>query len=118
MGRLCRGTDWAATPLGPVEAWPQSLRTAVAIVLASGFPMILVWGPELVQVYNDAYVPLIGRKHPDALAMPTHACWPEIRHLQEPIFERVFRGETVLVTEAHYPLARSGRTPRSSGRSW
>jgi hypothetical protein len=81
MGRLCRETDWAETPLGPVDEWPPSLKTAVALVLGSGFPMILVWGPELIQIYNDAYIPLIGQKHPDALGMPTHECWPEIRHL-------------------------------------
>lgn len=108
MARLCRETDWAATPLGPVEEWPQSLRTAVSLVLGSGFPMILVWGTELIQIYNDAYIPLIGQKHPAALAMPTHACWPEIFHLQKPIFERIFQGETINLAEAHYPLARSG----------
>jgi PAS domain S-box-containing protein len=68
--------------------------------------MILVWGPELIQVYNDAYIPLIGAKHPRAFGRPTHACWPEIRHLQEPIFARVFRGETVRLTEALYALDR------------
>lgn len=108
MGRLCRMVDWAATPLGPVDAWPESLRTIAATVLGSGFPMILVWGPELIQIYNDAYAPLIGQKHPAALAMPTHDCWPEIRHLQEPVFERVFSGETVNLVEAHYPLTRNG----------
>ncbi len=108
MGRLCREAEWAATPLGPVDAWPPSLKTTAATVLRSGFPMILVWGPELIQIYNDAYIPLIGQKHPSALAMPTHACWPEVRHLQEPIFRQVFNGETVNLIEAHYPLARNG----------
>ena len=60
MGRLCRETDWARTPLGPVDTWPHSLQTTAALVLGSGFPMILVWGPELIQIYNDAYIPLIG----------------------------------------------------------
>ncbi|HEV2149265.1 MAG TPA: PAS domain-containing sensor histidine kinase [Longimicrobiaceae bacterium] len=110
MAQLCREADWAATPLGPVDGWPQSLKTVAATVLGSGFPMILVWGPELVQVYNDAYVPLIGRKHPAALGMPTHECWPEIRHLQEPVFRRVFGGETVNLAEARYPLVRNGFT--------
>src|SRR5829696_4360691 len=95
MAVRCRALDWAATPLGPVEAWPPSLRTAAALVFGSTFPSILVWGPELVQLYNDAYAPLIGRKHPAALGVPTHACWPEIREVQEPLFARVFRGETV-----------------------
>jgi PAS domain S-box-containing protein len=102
----CRALDWAATPLGAVESWPTSLRTAVSVVTHSSFPMILVWGPELVQVYNDAYVPLIGSKHPEALGTPTHVTWPAIRHLQDPIFERVFRGETVTLVEAPYLLDR------------
>lgn len=102
----CRAFDWASTALGGVERWPTSLRTAVAIVAGSSFPMILVWGPDLVQIYNDAYVPLIGSKHPGALGAPTHLTWPAIRHLQDPIFERVFRGETVALTEAPYRLDR------------
>ena len=105
---LCRALDWSRTPLGSVERWPDSLLTATAIVLGSGFPMILVWGAELVQLYNDAYIPLIGVKHPRALGTPTHESWPEIRDVQTPIFDRVFRGETVQLTEARYLLDRSG----------
>src|SRR5829696_6265101 len=56
--------DWAAPPLGPVETWPASLRFAVRTVLVSRFPMVLTWGPEFRQFYNDAYAPLIGAKHP------------------------------------------------------
>ncbi|HUF28306.1 MAG TPA: ATP-binding protein [Gemmatimonadaceae bacterium] len=108
LAALCRDHDWAATPLGPVESWPQSLRTAAAIVLGAGYPMILVWGPRLVQLYNDAYASLIGRKHPHALGMPTHECWPALREIQTPIFEAVFRGETVRIVDAHYPLDRFG----------
>jgi signal transduction histidine kinase len=108
MAERCRNFDWSATALGPIDSWPQSLRTAVSLVLRSGFPSILVWGRELVQVYNDAYSPLIGLKHPGALGMPTHECWPEIRHVQEPIFVRVFSGETVNLMDAEYSLDRSG----------
>jgi signal transduction histidine kinase/CheY-like chemotaxis protein len=63
-GRIMASVDWAATPLGPVEAWPASLCLAVRTVLASRFPMVLTWGPEFRQLYNDAYAPLIGAKHP------------------------------------------------------
>ncbi|MDP9279473.1 MAG: ATP-binding protein [Gemmatimonadota bacterium] len=108
MAERCRNLDWSRTALGPIDQWPPSLRTAVAITLRSGFPAILVWGPDLVQIYNDAYSSLIGMKHPSALGMPTHECWPEIRHLQEPIFARVFGGETVTLKDAHYALDRSG----------
>ncbi len=64
---LARGLDWSATPLGPVAAWPQSLRSTVRTLLSSQYPMILTWGPEFTQVYNDAYAKLIGAGHPNAL---------------------------------------------------
>jgi signal transduction histidine kinase/CheY-like chemotaxis protein len=63
-GRLMAVHDWAATPVGPVESWPASLRFAVRTVLSSRFPMVLTWGPEHRQFYNDAYAPFIGAKHP------------------------------------------------------
>lgn len=66
-GRLLAGLDWSATPVGPVEGWPASLRYAVRTILASRFPMILTWGPEYTQLYNDGYATLIGAKHPGAL---------------------------------------------------
>ncbi|MGZ4645091.1 MAG: ATP-binding protein [Blastococcus sp.] len=63
-GRLMATFDWASTPLGPAESWPSSLRFAVRSVLVSRFPMVLTWGPDHLQFYNDAYAPLIGAKHP------------------------------------------------------
>jgi signal transduction histidine kinase/ActR/RegA family two-component response regulator len=63
-GRLMAAYDWSATPLGPVSSWPAALRHAVRTVLVSRFPMVLTWGPEYRQFYNDAYAPLIGVKHP------------------------------------------------------
>ena len=59
--------DWSATPVGPVDAWPQSLRSAVRVVLSSRYPMLLLWGPQYTQLYNDAYSALIGDRHPAAL---------------------------------------------------
>ncbi|MEU9508031.1 ATP-binding protein [Micromonospora sp. NPDC048170] len=66
-GRLMARLDWAATPLGPIDGWPQSLRSAVRMVLSSRYPMLLLWGDGFTQLYNDAYSALIGDKHPDAL---------------------------------------------------
>jgi hypothetical protein len=60
MGHLMRGYDWSTTPVGAVEDWPQSLRTAISILLASGYPMLVVWGPSFVQFYNDAYLSCPG----------------------------------------------------------
>jgi hypothetical protein len=63
-GELMARLDWSRTPLGPVAGWPQSLRAAVRIVLSSRYPMLLLWGPEFTQLYNDAYSALIGEQHP------------------------------------------------------
>ena len=67
MARRMSDKDWAASPLGPSEQWSQSLRTSVAIMLRSRYPMILTWGDQLVMLYNDAFIPTLGAKHPRAL---------------------------------------------------
>ena len=108
MAERCRAFDWAATQLGPVEQWPQSLRTAAQLTLANLFPAIVLWGPELVQIYNEGYRPILGVKHPAALGQATHACWPEVWHINQPIYERVLQGETLTFEDALYPLRRSG----------
>src|SRR5690348_2681343 len=78
MGAMMRAMDWAATPLGPVSGWPQSLRTTVSVVLGSSFPMMIAWGPDLWMLYNDAYLPVLGtQKHPRALGRPLLECFPE-----------------------------------------
>src|SRR5581483_3702515 len=59
-GRLARSVDWARTPLGAPDGWPRSLKTIVGVILRSRHPMFLWWGPELIQVYNDAYLPSFG----------------------------------------------------------
>lgn len=66
MGEITRNVNWAATVLGAPDAWPQSLRTTLSIILNSKFPMFLFWGPELICFYNDAYRPSLGNngKHP------------------------------------------------------
>ena len=64
MGSLMRSIDWAATPLGAVETWPQSLRMMVRFLLANRFPLLLWWGPEYIQLYNDAYRPVLGNQAP------------------------------------------------------
>ena len=69
-GRM-RAHDWSATPLGPVEAWPQSLEIAVSILLSSRYAMWLGWGPDFTFFYNDAYARMtLGAKHPWALGRP------------------------------------------------
>ncbi len=78
-GALIRSLDWSKTPLGPVDSWPASLKATVGIILNSRHPMFLWWGPELIQIYNDAYVPSFGQgKHPDAMGQRGKDCWQEI----------------------------------------
>ncbi|WP_460200848.1 GAF domain-containing hybrid sensor histidine kinase/response regulator [Scytonema sp. NUACC21] len=94
MGALMRSLDWSKTLVGPVNSWPQSLRTAVSILLASRFPMLIHWGPELVQFYNDGFRPILGDlKHPGALGQPAYPWWTEIWDVLTPMFERVLAGE-------------------------
>lgn len=78
MGQLIRARDWSQTPLGPVENWPQSLKTCIRIILTSRQPMFVWWGNELVNLYNDAYRSIVGGKHPEALGMPASEVWKEI----------------------------------------
>jgi hypothetical protein len=104
MRARCRALDWSRTPLGDVEAWPISLKIAAQTVLSGGFPMLVLWGPELIQLFNDAYLPFLGAKHTSALGQPTRECWPELWHINAPIFQRVMTGETVTLEEAHFPL--------------
>ncbi len=78
IGARMRAYDWAASPLGPVEAWPESLKTCVRIILTSRQPMFVWWGDELINLYNDAYQAIVGGKHPGALGMPAREVWREI----------------------------------------
>ncbi|AKJ01844.1 Chemotaxis protein methyltransferase CheR [Archangium gephyra] len=90
MGAHMRAFDWAATSLGPVEGWSQSLRSAVSICLTSRFPILIYGGPELLVIYNDAFIPYFGRKHPElALGRPGREAWPEIWHIIGPMLEGV-----------------------------
>ncbi|MEH1916554.1 ATP-binding protein [Nostoc sp.] len=78
MGARMREQDWSKTSLGPTQHWPQSLKTAVRIMLTSRQPMFVWWGEELINLYNDAYKTIIGGKHPEALGQPASYVWREI----------------------------------------
>ena len=108
MGARMRAFDWSATPLGPVEGWPGCLRTTASLVLASPFPSILLWGPELtVAGYNDAYQPQLGEK-PEALGCPFLDVWAEARETIAPQLERAMAGEIVSCNDARFTLLRNG----------
>ncbi|MGY1736423.1 ATP-binding protein [Geodermatophilus sp. SYSU D00684] len=108
-GRLMAAFDWSTTPLGPVETWPASLRYAVRTVLASRFPMILTWGPEYTQFYNDAYATLIGAKHPSAIGDDLRITLAEgWAALQEPVERAMATREASWIPQLLLLLERAG----------
>ena len=112
MGALTRAFDWSTTILGPVAAWPQSLRTTVNLLLSAKVPMFLWWGADLIQFYNDAYRPSLGNagKHPTALGQRGAACWPEIWPTISPLIAQVRAGgEATWSEDQLIPIYRKGR---------
>ena len=101
--------DWAKSPLGEANDWPQSLRTAVDIVVHSPMPMLLLWGSELIQLYNDAFALLAGNKHPDAMGQPAHQTWPELHSFTAPIYDAVLSGQVRSFSEQRFVLQRNRR---------
>ena len=91
MGQRIRAKDWSATPLGPIAGWPQSLCTAVSICTESRLPMLIWWGPHAVHIYNDAYVPVLGAKHPRALGQSGVECWAEVWDALGPVYTQVMQ---------------------------
>ena len=92
MAERIRKFDWSRTPLGPATDWSSALRTTVGLMLANRFPMLLWWGPDYISIYNDAYIPILGRKHPHALGLPVRECWSEIWDILKPLIDTPFNG--------------------------
>jgi PAS domain S-box-containing protein len=105
MARRLREMDWSATPLGSSEGWPQSLKLAAAMILASGFPMAVRWGADLVLIYNDAYRAILRDKHPGAFGRPLREVWPEIYSELGPLNEAILRGEREPFFAVDHPWA-------------
>src|SRR5579884_1427103 len=92
MGELIRSFDWGATSIGAPDTWPPTLRMMVRFLLANRFPLLLWWGPEYVQIYNDPYRPIPGSKHPRSLGQPANQCWAEVWDVIGPLIDTPFRG--------------------------
>ena len=106
---LIARTDWSRSPLGAAGTWPQSLRTAVDIVIHSPMPMLLLWGSQLTQIYNNGFALLAGHKHPHAFGQPAHQIWPELREFTDPIYSAVLQGQVRTYSERRFTLQRDGQ---------
>ena len=115
MAKLMREHDWAQCPLGAPAQWPLSLRSVVNLMLGSGFPMFVAWGPQLTQLYNDAYAPIMGTKHPAGLGRPVLENWAEVRVDLEPLMLQALRGESPYCE--NLPL-RTQRGPAGVESTW
>ena len=107
-GALIRDHDWSATPLGPVAGWSGALRTTVANIVNSPVPKVLMWGPDNVLIYNDAYTAIAGDKHPAALGGTAEGVWPEIWDWNRAILDRSATGEVVAYRDQPMTLLRDG----------
>ena len=109
MADRVRAFDWASTPVGPMEKWPVSLRSAVATMLECQIPMYITWGEAFTQFYNDACRPMLGTtKHPQALGTGAQASWPEIWQTIGPIWHEVLEGKAFGLNDFKLTIERHG----------
>ena len=109
MARRMRDVAWADTAFGPPDGWPVALRTAVELMLRSTLPMYVAWGPRRGLLYNDAYAPLLGTRHPDALGAEFATVWPEVWPALRTAFDEVLAGSAVFQEDQLMLLERRGR---------
>jgi PAS domain S-box-containing protein len=110
MAERIRRFDWAATPLGPIESWPGNLKFLLSLAESSSFPTAIYWGPELRLIYNDAWAPIPGERHPAALGRPAREVWHDIWPIVRPQFREVVEtGKGLALFEQFLPLERGGK---------
>ncbi len=104
--------DWSATPLGPIERWPQCLTSALSIILCSRVPMVILWGAAGVMLYNDAYSDFAGGRHPDSLGSNVRESWPEIAEFNDAVLKAGLTGKCLRYRDQEMSLLRSGAPER------
>jgi PAS domain S-box-containing protein len=111
--RLLGAHDWQSSPLGPPDSWPPELATAVSMALSSTFPMFVALGPEQVFLYNDAYIPVLGDKHPSAFGALFQSVWWEIWDDLAPIAARALAGQSSFLEDMPLTMERKGYTEQT-----
>ena len=112
MAERIRNHDWTNSSLGPLEAWPDALKTTVALCLASHFPQAVLWGPDLVTLHNDAFLPILGQK-PVALGIPFGQVWQEAWADISAMADRALAGEAVYIEDFPLTIVRNGSPERA-----
>lgn len=107
-GSLIRGFDWSGTSIGPIETWPQSLRTTVALALSSPLPIVMLWGADGVLIYNDGYAAFAGARHPGLMGAKVLEGWPEVADLNRRVLDVVLSGGTLSLRDQLLVLNRRG----------
>jgi len=113
MGALMRAHPWAQSLPGAIEQWPDTLRTVVSLMLNSPFPMFLLWGAQRICLYNDGYIPILGKRHPAALAAPYQQTWPEIWNEISPLIDQAYLGTPTFFENFPLRIERNG-TPEQA----
>jgi PAS domain S-box-containing protein len=103
---LLGGLPGSTGRLGPPAAWPAALQNVLRLILRSNFPMAVIWGEDRILLYNDAYIPMLGNKHPRSLGAPIFEVWPEVRSFLEPILDSAYAGESTYLEDAPFLLER------------
>ncbi|MDP9085661.1 MAG: PAS domain S-box protein [Pseudomonadota bacterium] len=110
LGRLIATHNWSGTALGPIDRWPVTLKTTIALILRSPLPIVTLWGEPGVMIYNDGYSQFAGHRHPSLLGMDVRSAWPEVADFNDNIIRTVFgRGETLSFQNTELTLYREGR---------
>lgn len=108
MPQIIEEFDWAATPLGPRSGWSDALRTTYDIMMGTGFATCATWGPEQTFIYNAAYIPFLGKRHPDALGKPIAEVWHDVWDDIRPLVAKATAGERVYMEDMHLVMTRNG----------
>jgi PAS domain S-box-containing protein len=107
-GALIRKYNWASTPLGPIDTWPQSLKTATGLVVHSSVPIVMLWGDDGIMIYNDAYAVFAGGRHPQLLGSKVREGWPEVADFNDNVMKVGLAGGTLAYKDQQLTLYRNG----------
>ena len=108
-GRLIATRDWSKTPIGPIETWPASLKSALGLILPSPTPVVMLWGEDGVMLYNDAYAVFAGGRHPELLGSKVREGWPEVAEFNDNVMKVGLAGKTLAYKDHELTLHRHGR---------